>query len=134
MINELAAGAGGVLVVGDLKVPGLAARAWYPSMFDTPALTAWVRAVADPARLAVAFHQHGIGTVLFNPGGAVYLRTQFGHFTWSRRERRLLTSFWSHRLELMRTFPETGQGAVEVYRLRPHHGNSRHLLLPGDGA
>lgn len=131
-VNDALPDARAVLVVGDVKAPGLRARPLYPSMFDTPHLTAWLRESASAGRLAVKFRQAHADAVVFNPGGAVYLRAQFGHFTWTDRERRVLGAFWERRLVPVREMIDGGRLEVGGYRVLRAAGARRPLTLPGD--
>jgi len=126
-----AADGGTLLVVGDVKAPFVRVRAWYPSMFDTPHLEAWVAESASPERLAVRFRQHRVRSVFFHQGGSSYLREKFGPFTWTLRDRAVLRAFWERRLEPVRETRDSGW-LLGVYRVGAPSAARRSLPIPGD--
>jgi hypothetical protein len=125
-----------VLVVGDVK--GALLKPWpvYPSMFDTPHLAAWVREADSSRRLMVKFRQHGVRAVFYNPGGAIYLRSHFGHFRYTDAQRRILLGFWERCLEPVHELREGSDLLMGLYRVRarpvPSRSRARGSLLPGD--
>lgn len=123
---------GHVLVIGDVKAAEVAPRALYQSMFDTPHITAAVREEATSNRLAVWFKERGVGTVIYNRGGALYLKGQFGHFNWTSRERTVLKGFFERYLLPVREEKEKGETVMGLYRVAPRPGPRRPLPLPGD--
>jgi hypothetical protein len=123
---------GRILVVGDVKAAHIHARALYQSMFDTPCLTEAVRRSASREQLLKWFRQNRISGVLFNPGGAGYLRSQFGHYRWSARERRVLSSFWGSGLSPVRESREGGKLVMGLYRVGCPSSPGPALPVPGE--
>ena len=128
---DLAAGQR-ILVVGDVKAAFIRGRTLYQSLFDTPQIESAVRESGTPGDLERWFRQRRIGTVLFNPGGAVFLRSQFGHYQWSARERRLLGGFWGSHLSPIREMREGGELAMGLYRVGRRPGPRSSIMVPGD--
>lgn len=121
---------GRILVVGDVKAAHISSGALYQSMFDTPHIEAAVRESRSVEGLDRWFRQRRIGAVLFNPGGAAFLRSQFGHFRWAPRERAVLAQFWKSRLYPFREFRDGGELVMGIYLVEPRAGVS--IPLPGD--
>jgi len=118
-----------VLIVGDVKGARLSPLPVYSSMFDVPHLEAWTAASPTPERLMARFRQARIAGVMYNPAGAAYLGRQFGHFSFSPAQRRLLAAFWSSGLERVWT-----GNVYTLYRVRPfRRGVPPAGKVPGEG-
>ena len=121
-----------ILVVGDVKAVKILPRALYQSMFDTPHIEESVRRVRSSGDLNRWFRQNNIGTVFFNPGGAVYLRSQFGHYQWTPRERAVLAGFWATRLYPIRETRNDGDLVMGLYEVGLRPGARVILPIPGE--
>jgi hypothetical protein len=125
-------GSGRILVVGDVKAAHISPRALYQSMFDTPHIEQAVRESASPERLDCWFRQRHISAVLFNPGGAAFLRTQFGHYRWTEREKSVLTRFWKTRLFPLREVRDGKDLGMGLYEAGGRRGSGAGLPIPGE--
>ncbi len=121
-----------VLVVGDVKGWEVRPRVLYQSMFDTPRITTAVRECASAVRMAVWMRQRNVGTVIYNPGGAGFLRSQFGHYDYTPRERGVLRDFW-RRLAVLREARDGGNVVVGCYTVMPRAASRAPVPPPGEG-
>ena len=121
-----------ILLVGDVKAVDLRPIPVYPSLFDTPQIVSWTREAVSARRLAVRFRQKGITGVFFNPGGAVYLKAQFGHYRYTGSQYNILMEFWQRRLEPVHEMREKGVLDLGVYRLTAGRAARRDLKVPGE--
>jgi hypothetical protein len=121
-----------LLVVGDVKGVLLEPYPVYPSLFDTPHLVVLLRESGSADRLGVKLRQRGISAIFYNPGGAVFLKGQFGHFRYSPAGRRTLRDFWERRLAPVWEMREGGGVVMGVYRVAARPDSRRPLLLPGE--
>ena len=121
-----------LLVVGDVKGVLLEPFPVYPSMFDTPRIVLMARESVSPERLRVKLRQEGIDGIFYNAGGAVFLRSQFGHFRYNPAIRRVLAGFWDRWLDTVEEMREDSRMVMGLYRVRGRPGPRRPLALPGE--
>ena len=70
--------------------------------------------------------------MFFNPGGAVFLRSQFGHYKWSPGERAVLARFWQSRLFPVREMKDGGDLVMGLYKTGYRTSGNISIPLPGE--